>query len=334
MTSLLRVQANRLNALQSTGPRTPAGKAATSANALRHGLRSLKPVLLPGESAAVWKKFAGTILQDLNPRGPVQMMWAGRIAHLMWRLRSSADSRKLLLDQQWREAAVLAPQSLWWRHRRATEKSLPSSPEKIRVALAKSKREQELLFRVAELPGPPGPETAGDVDPQTAVDLIDLATHHLHADDEMADLSNHHNRFPGLGPLAHSPDPEHYPWTLQNVRAGLSEVAAWKSESYAGLLVTMMPAMRKAHRALLATTRRVQREMLNFRLCAAARSPETHEKFDRYETGLQRSLAHATSQLRLLQSQNPDQTSPHPAETSQNVVQLGFVSLETPAKQA
>jgi len=330
MTSLLRVRANRLNALKSTGPRTALGKAKSSANSLSHGVRSLKSTALPGESAVAWKKFATAVLRDLNPRGPVQLMWAGQIARLMWRLQSSADSRKRLLDQQWREAEVLAPESAWWQYRRDCRKSLPASPQKFRVVVAKSRRELELIFRVAALPDETVPGSTAEVDGQTAVDLIDWATGHLHAEDEMADLSNQQNRFPGLGPLDAAPDPECYLWTLADTRAGLIEVAAWKNETLTGLLATLIPAMRQAHRTMQATLRRSQREMLNFRLCAAARSPITFEKFDRYEASLLRSLAHATSQLQSLQSRYPDETSPDAGQTSQNVVQLSLLSLESP----
>jgi hypothetical protein len=40
MTSAKKAQANRQNALKSTGPKTPEGKAAIHLNAVRHGLSS------------------------------------------------------------------------------------------------------------------------------------------------------------------------------------------------------------------------------------------------------------------------------------------------------
>jgi hypothetical protein len=47
-TSVGQIEANRRNALRSTGPRTPAGKQASRLNALRHGLRASE-VIIPGQ---------------------------------------------------------------------------------------------------------------------------------------------------------------------------------------------------------------------------------------------------------------------------------------------
>ena len=48
MTSEKKAEANRRNALKSTGPKTPEGKDAVRLNALKHGLLS-RETLLPGE---------------------------------------------------------------------------------------------------------------------------------------------------------------------------------------------------------------------------------------------------------------------------------------------
>ena len=49
MTSEIQAEANRRNALQSTGPKTGEGIEAARFNALRHGLRALQTVV-PGEA--------------------------------------------------------------------------------------------------------------------------------------------------------------------------------------------------------------------------------------------------------------------------------------------
>ena len=48
MTSQAQTKANQKNARKSTGPKTPAGKARVSQNALTHGIYAAIP-LLPGE---------------------------------------------------------------------------------------------------------------------------------------------------------------------------------------------------------------------------------------------------------------------------------------------
>jgi hypothetical protein len=55
MTSEKKAEANRRNALKSTGPKTPEGKAAVSLNALKHGLLS-QEILLPREDEEVLRE--------------------------------------------------------------------------------------------------------------------------------------------------------------------------------------------------------------------------------------------------------------------------------------
>lgn len=51
------VSANRRNARRSTGPRTAAGQASSSQNAVSHGLFA-REALMPGEDAAQFRRFA------------------------------------------------------------------------------------------------------------------------------------------------------------------------------------------------------------------------------------------------------------------------------------
>jgi hypothetical protein len=86
MTSDKQVRANQRNALMSTGPKTPKGKAAIRRNALKHGLLS-QEVLLPGEDDAALKELGDTLRDELQPVGELENMLVERIIAAYWRLR-------------------------------------------------------------------------------------------------------------------------------------------------------------------------------------------------------------------------------------------------------
>ncbi len=77
----------RENALKSTGPRTPAGKAKASRNAVKHGLTARAVVLPHLEDAADWGAHRDGIVAALAPIGALEAELADRVAVLTWRLR-------------------------------------------------------------------------------------------------------------------------------------------------------------------------------------------------------------------------------------------------------
>lgn len=69
MSSPARIEANRRNAQQSTGPRTPEGKARSAANALRHGLASISPhSFLAAEDRAAFERMLAGYLRTYQPQ--------------------------------------------------------------------------------------------------------------------------------------------------------------------------------------------------------------------------------------------------------------------------
>ena len=84
--SSARADANRANAALSTGPRTPAGLAASSANATTHGLTA-RSIVVRSESLEAWEVFRAAALADLAPVGFVEVQLAERASELLWRLR-------------------------------------------------------------------------------------------------------------------------------------------------------------------------------------------------------------------------------------------------------
>lgn len=71
-----------------TGPRTPAGKAVASRNAISHGIMSPHPGIIEGlETEEEWDRHMDGITAGLAPEGALEEELAERIASLLWRLR-------------------------------------------------------------------------------------------------------------------------------------------------------------------------------------------------------------------------------------------------------
>jgi hypothetical protein len=86
MTSWRQFQANRLNALKSTGPRTEEGKRISRRNALRHGLTA-ETVIDGLENREDYRGFEAAIISDYNAETAVERELVLRLASLLWRLR-------------------------------------------------------------------------------------------------------------------------------------------------------------------------------------------------------------------------------------------------------
>ena len=86
MATPARLAANRQNAILSTGPRTPEGKAGAWQNARTHGLLS-RQVLLPDENRARLIAVREYFLAELAPVGELETLLVERIIVCAWRLR-------------------------------------------------------------------------------------------------------------------------------------------------------------------------------------------------------------------------------------------------------
>src|SRR5215472_10692703 len=86
MTSYRQIEANRRNALKSTGPRTEAGKEASRRNAVRHGLTA-ETIIGAMEDADDYAAFEEAIAADYDTQSAVERELVLRLASLLWRLR-------------------------------------------------------------------------------------------------------------------------------------------------------------------------------------------------------------------------------------------------------
>ena len=89
MTSSKRIEANRRNALKSTGPITKEGKLQSRCNAVRHGLTA-ETVIGALEDAEDYKAFEAAIIADFDAQSTVERELVLRLASLLWRLRRAA----------------------------------------------------------------------------------------------------------------------------------------------------------------------------------------------------------------------------------------------------
>lgn len=78
------IKTSRLNALQSTGPRTPEGKAASSRNRLSHGVFSAT-LLMPGEDPEAYRRFAAGFRETHQPSNPDEEFLVNCMILAAWR---------------------------------------------------------------------------------------------------------------------------------------------------------------------------------------------------------------------------------------------------------
>ena len=86
MTLWRQLQANRRNALKSTGPRAEEGKRISRRNALRHGL--IAETVIDGlEDSEDYRGFEAAIITDYDAETAVERELVLRLASMLWRLR-------------------------------------------------------------------------------------------------------------------------------------------------------------------------------------------------------------------------------------------------------
>lgn len=99
MTSFRQIEANRRNALRSTGPVTEAGKHRSRRNAVRHGLCA-ETVVATLEDIEDYKGFEAAIIADYDAETAVERELVLRLASLFWRIRRATAIETTLLAIQ------------------------------------------------------------------------------------------------------------------------------------------------------------------------------------------------------------------------------------------
>src|SRR6266853_1700039 len=94
MPTQAQINANRLNAQKSTGPKSPEGKAASSLNALKSGIDAWSHII-PGEDPAELEALTAQFLLHFLPADPNQLSLVDTLISTEWiqrRLRRRIDA--------------------------------------------------------------------------------------------------------------------------------------------------------------------------------------------------------------------------------------------------
>jgi hypothetical protein len=106
MATPAQIQANRLNAQRSTGPRTPSGRDASRFNALKHGIDA-HSLTIPGEDPAELEALALDYHRRFRPDGPMEAFFVETLVKSDWDRRRYARIEAQYLRVQF--AALVAP---------------------------------------------------------------------------------------------------------------------------------------------------------------------------------------------------------------------------------
>ena len=89
MATIRQIEANRLNALQSTGPRSVEGKSRSSMNALKSGIHARAEIIY-GEDPGALEALASEYLARFRPATPEQRHYVDTLVRADWQLRRLA----------------------------------------------------------------------------------------------------------------------------------------------------------------------------------------------------------------------------------------------------
>ena len=106
MPSNKQLEANRANAKNSTGPRTPGGKARSRLNSRKHGLTA-KTLIIVGENADDFDQLRAELMDDHDPQSALECELVERLAGILWRLRRVPFFEAAIMDA--RQA------TRWWK---------------------------------------------------------------------------------------------------------------------------------------------------------------------------------------------------------------------------
>jgi hypothetical protein len=128
MATQSQIESNRANAARSTGPRTEAGKAASSRNAIKHGLAG-GVLFIEGEDPAAFQLLLDDLIAEHAPATTAQRMIIENLARQFWFSRRAGRLEAAALDSD-----DLPRFALMMRYRITAERAFSKALEDLRKA--------------------------------------------------------------------------------------------------------------------------------------------------------------------------------------------------------
>src|SRR5207302_6377563 len=150
-------EANRLNALKSTGPKTPEGKAAVRLNSLRHGLRA-RSVILPGEKSEAFQQLCDDLEAEWQPQTRTEQLYVEQMAVSQWKLRRMEIGEASLLIQKFGAKNQIPLLDRLWQAEARMERSFTRAQrelERLQKSRPKQTCEQPAEVEPASQPAEP-----------------------------------------------------------------------------------------------------------------------------------------------------------------------------------
>jgi hypothetical protein len=157
------IEANRRNALKSTGPRTPEGKAAVSMNALKHGLRA-RTVVLPSENAEEFHQLCDDLEAEWQPQSRTEQFYVEQMAVSQWKLNRMEIGEVNVFTNETRAQTQLPMLDRLWQAQCRLERSYARAQQDLE-RLQKSRRPSDHPRRLAAQPGEAPSVSAGALAP-------------------------------------------------------------------------------------------------------------------------------------------------------------------------
>lgn len=284
------------------GPATEVGKEVTRLNAVRHGIRSLAPVVPGIEAHEDWERHLSGTLESLEPEGHLESVLAERVALYLWRLNrvDRYETESIALSQEKTE------DDLADRRRFASYVLGAAHPKIVRGNLEHARGEHRLLRRLPKLPDD---KRLSSFDADVILEAVAEHTDRVAGGEEAAWDVLESISIPGVPDGAEARE-VHNGWTAGAARAGIEAVARATDEDPDELLEV---ATDSARRAIIGEEQALEQVARDLSVMSRERllpDAKTMEKIARYEAHLSRLLFKALHELEAMQTRRAGGTSP------------------------